>query len=143
MEAFGSPSDCGFGEARDLKEAASDGRIACGVERGGRLRLVGSDGRGWIKVGARADGHFDFEEGALGFNDAVPAEGGTGFGEGGDFARKFTAISAGFESGDGVAVENEARSNIEKQGGERKGRAEAAAGTFATGTDFFGDQPGE
>jgi len=79
-------------------------------------------------------------EGALGFDDAVPVERRAGFGEGGDFARQFAAVSAGFESGDGVAVENDAQDEIKDQSREGKRGAGPATRAFATGADFFGNE---
>ena len=42
--------DGGFGEARDLKKAASNSRIAGGVEGGGRFGLVRGDSGSGIKI---------------------------------------------------------------------------------------------
>lgn len=112
--AGGSLLDGGFGEAGDLEEAAGDGGIACGVEGRGGLGLVRGDGGGRIEIVAGADRDFDFVKGALGFNNAVPEKGGTGFGKGGDFVGKFAAVGAGFESGDGVTVEGGADANVEE-----------------------------
>ena len=105
--------DGGFGEARDLGKAAGDGGIARGVKSRGRRGLVSGGGGARIKVGAGADGDFDVMKGAFGFDDAVPAEGRAGFGEGGDFVGEFAAVGAGFERGDGVAVENKAHGEVE------------------------------
>jgi len=113
MEALGAPSDGGFGESGDLEEAAGGGGSAKSVERGRRLWLVGGDGGTGIEIGAGSDGDFDVVKGALSFDHTAPAEGGTGFGESGDSARKFAAIGAGFEGGEGVAVEHEAGCEIE------------------------------
>jgi len=112
MEALGTPSDGGFGETGDLEEAAGDGGSAKSVEGGRRLWLVGGDGGTGIEIGAGADEDFDVVKGALGFDHTTPAEGGTGFSESGDFAGEFTAVGAGFEGGDGVAVEHEAGCEI-------------------------------
>jgi len=113
LEAGRSLLDGGFREARDLEKAAGEGGIAGGVEGGGGLGLVGGDGGTGIEIGGGADGDFDVMKSALGLDDAVPAEGGTGFGESGDSARKFAAVSAGLESGDGVAVEDNAHTEVE------------------------------
>jgi hypothetical protein len=143
MEALGAPSDGGFGETGDLEEAAGEGGIVGGVERGRKLWLVGGDGGAGIEIGAGDNGDFDVMKGALSFDHTAPAEGGTGFGESGDSARKFAAVGAGFEGGDGVAVEDNARAEIEGKGDEGKNGAGTPAGAFAAGTDFFGDETGE
>src|SRR5215467_14407719 len=62
--ARGRLLDGGFGEAGDLEEAACEVGIAGGVERGGRLGLIGGDGGAGVEVGAGADGDFDVVEGA-------------------------------------------------------------------------------
>ena len=113
VEAGRSLLDGGFGEARDLEKAAGDGGIARGVKSRGRRGLVSGGGGARIKVGAGADGDFDVEQSALGFDNAVPTERRTGFGEGGNFVRQFAAVGAGFERGDGVAVENKAHGEVE------------------------------
>jgi len=113
VEAGRSLLDGGFGEARDLEKAAGDGGIARGVKGRGGLGFVSGGGRAGIKVSAGADGDFEVVKGALSFNDAVPAERGAGFGEGGDFVGEFAAVGAGFEGGDGVAVEHDAGCEIE------------------------------
>ena len=101
-----------------------------GVEGGGRFGLVRGDSGSGIKIGAGADGHFDVVQGALGFDDAVPAEGGTGFRKGSGLVRQFAAVGAGFESGDSVAVKNEAHGEIENQRGESEGGTKPAARAF-------------
>ena len=113
MEAGRSLLDGGFGEARELEEPAGDGGIAGGVESGSGFRLVGCDGGAGVEVGAWANGDFDIMQGALGFDDAVPAKRGVGFGERRDLVSQFAAVSAGFESGDSVTVENDADTEIE------------------------------
>ena len=113
LEARGTPSDGGFGETGDLEEAAGDGGSAKSVEGGRRLWLVGGDGGAGIEIGAGANGDFYVMKAALSIDQTAPAEGGTGFGESGDSARKFAAVGAGFEGGDGVAVEHDAGCEIE------------------------------
>ena len=112
MEALGDSSDGGFGEAGDLEEAPGDGGLERGVEGGGGFGLVGSSGGAWIKIGAWPDGDFDIVKGAFSFDHTAPAEGETGFGEGSDFVGKLAAVGAGFEGGDGVAVESETDAEI-------------------------------
>ena len=143
VEADGSLLDGGLGEAGDLEKAAGDGGIASGVEGGGRFGLIGGDGRVGFEVSARADGDFDVVEGALGFDDAVPVKGRAGFGEGGDSAGKFAAVSAGLQGRDGVAVEHEPEAEVEDQREECEGCADSAARAFAAGANFFGDEAGE
>src|SRR5215469_11594821 len=121
MEAGRSLLDGGFGEASDLEKTAGDGGIAGCVEGGGGFRLVVSDGRVGLEISTRADRDFDLVQGALGFDDAVPEEGRVGLGEGGDSAWKFAAVDAGFERGDGVAVEHEASAEIEDEREEGEG----------------------
>ena len=130
VEAGRSLLDGGFGEARDLEKAAGDSGVARGVESRGGLGFVSGGGGGGIKVGAGADGDFEVVKGALGFDDAVPAKRRAGFGKGGDLARQFAAVGAGFESGDSVAVKNEAHGEIENQRGESEGGTKPAARAF-------------
>ena len=78
MEAVGSFFNGGFGKARDLEEAARHEGIAGGIEGGGGFGFIRGDGRVGIEVCAGADANFEFVKGAIGFNDAVPAEGRTG-----------------------------------------------------------------
>lgn len=143
MVALGSFLDGGFRKTGDLEKAASHGRGAKGVEGGGGFGLVSGDGGEGIEFRTRADGHFDIVKSALGFDDAVPAERGTGFGECRDPAGGFAAVGAGFESGDGIAMVDEAQDEIEEQCSERKRGAKFSARAFAAGADFFSDQPAE
>lgn len=139
VEAGGRLFDGGFGEAGDLEKAAGERGIAPGVESGRGFGLIGGDGGAGLEIGARADRNFDIVEGALGFDDAVPAEGRTGFGERGDFVGKFAAVSPGFEGGEGVAVESETDAEIEDKSDERQDGADTAARAFAAAADFFSD----
>src|SRR5215470_16510566 len=143
MEAFGNPSDGGFGEARDLEKAAGNGRSAKNVKGGRSFGLVGSDGGAGIKIGAGADGDFDVMESALGFDHAAPVKRGIGFSEGGDSARQFAAVGARLQGGDGVAVQDGPDDEIENYRGERQRSADSAARAFAACADFFGDKTAE
>ena len=108
MEAVGGFFNGGFGKARDLEEAVRHESIAGGIEGGGGFGFVRSDGRVGIEVCAGADANFEFVEGAIGFDDAAPAEGRTGLGESGHPAGRLTAIRAGFHGGQSIAMEDEA-----------------------------------
>ena len=143
MEPLWSLLDGSFGEARDLKKAATDGGIASGIEGGGGLWLVRGDGGNRVEIGARADRDFDIVKSPFGFDDAVPAKRRTGFGESSDSTRQFAAVRAGFQGGDGAAVINEAHDEVKNQCGERERSAEPAARPFRAGADFFRDQPAE
>ena len=89
MKTLGSFLNGCFGEARDLEEATRNGGVAGGVEGGRGLGLVRSDGGVWFERCGGADFHFKVVQGAFRFDDAVPAEGGTGFRKGSGRKPKF------------------------------------------------------
>src|SRR5713226_4937432 len=115
--------DGGFGEAGGLEEATGNSGVASGVEGGRGFWFVGSDGRVGVERAGGAKVDFEVVEGALGFDDAVPAERRAGFGERSGLASRFSAIGARLERGDGVAVKNEPQDDIKNHGGEREGCA--------------------
>src|SRR6266403_634672 len=130
VEAVGSFFDGGFGEASDLEEATRDGGVASGVEGGRRFRFVGSEGSVWVERGAGADIDFNLVEGADGFDDSEPAEGRARFGEGGGLAWRFAAVTPRFQSGQRIAVENEAQDDVKNYGGKRDRCPDFAARAF-------------
>src|SRR5204862_510004 len=117
VKSCGSFLDGGFGEARNLEEAARGCRIASGVERRRRFGLVGSDGRVGVERGAGADVNFNVMKSALGFNNAVPAERRTRFGKRCGPAWQFAAVSARFHGGQGVGMEDGAQNDVKNHGG--------------------------
>ncbi len=143
MEAAGGFFNSGFGKARDLEEAPRHESIAGGIEGGGGFGFVRSDGRVGIEVCAGADANFEFVEGAIGFDDAVPAEGRTGLGESGHSAGRLTAIGAGFHGGQSIAMEDETHADIKNHRGEREARPDSSPRAFRFGTDFLRHQPAE
>src|SRR5580704_4019035 len=117
VEALWGLFDAGFGEAGSLEEEAGDGAVASGIESGRGFGLEGSDCGLGIEASAGADLDFHVVEGAFGFDDAVPAERGGGFGEGGGSVGCLAVIGAGFQDGQGAAVKDRARADVENQGG--------------------------
>ena len=143
VEAVGGFFNGGFGKARDLEEAARHESIAGGIEGGGGFGFVRSDGRVGIEVCAGADANFKFVEGAIGFDDAMPAEGRAGLGESGHSAGRLTPIRAGFHGRQSIAMEDEAHANVENHRDEREARPDSSPRAFRFGTDFLRDQPAE
>jgi hypothetical protein len=116
VEALRGLFDAGFGEAGGLEEEAGDGAVASGVEDGRGFGFVGSDCGFRIEAGAWADFDLYVVEGAFGFDDALPAEGGGGFGEGGGSAGRLAVVGAGFQEGQDAAVEDRACADVKNQG---------------------------
>ena len=79
-------------------------------------------------------------DGAVGVDEAMPGEGGGGFGEGGDTAGRFTAVSAGFEGGEDIGVKRGAGGDIDENCYEGEDGGGAAAGIFVAGADFGADE---
>lgn len=118
VKAFGRFFDGGSGKSSDLEEALRHRGILSGIQRRRRFRLVGSDRGLGVEAGPRTDVTFHIVKSAFGFDDAMPAEGGTGFSKCCHSPGLLAAVGARLKGGHCALVHRKAHSKVKEHCGE-------------------------